>query len=97
MFGLTATAIEQQPGAPAVDCRGDAPVLVRRSGDGFVGLDLRAGQHRVDLRFTGARPEPLGVVLTLAGCWASLSSAAAAAAAEHRRRPAGPGAAACPG
>jgi hypothetical protein len=28
---------------------------------------MPAGQHRVDLRFTGARPDPLGVVLTLAG------------------------------
>ena len=27
---------------------------------------MPAGQHRVDLRFTGARPDPLGVVLTLA-------------------------------
>jgi len=45
----------------------DAPVRVRRSGDGLVELDLPAGQHRVDLRFTGARPDPLGVVLTLAG------------------------------
>jgi hypothetical protein len=42
-------------------------VPVRRSGDGLVELDLPAGQHRVDLRFTGARPDPLGVVLTLAG------------------------------
>jgi hypothetical protein len=46
----------------------DAPVPVRRSGDGLVELDLPAGRHRVDLRSTaGARPDPLGVVLTLAG------------------------------
>ena len=31
------------------------------------GDDRPAGQHRVDLRFTGARPDPLGIVLTLAG------------------------------
>ena len=58
-------AVAYDPGWPAtVD---DAPVPVRRSGDGLVELDLPAGQHRVDLRFTGARPDPLGVVLMLAG------------------------------
>jgi uncharacterized membrane protein YfhO len=58
-------AVTDDPGWPAtVD---DAPVPVRRSGGGLVELDLPAGQHRVDLRFTGARPDPLGVALTLAG------------------------------
>jgi hypothetical protein len=43
------------------------PVPVRRSIDGFLELDLPAGRHRVDLRFTATRPDPVGVVLTLAG------------------------------
>ena len=63
------------PGWPAtVD---DAPVSVCRSGDDLVELDLPAGQHRADLWFTGARPDPLGVVLTLAGLWASRLGGAA--------------------
>jgi hypothetical protein len=44
-----------------------SPVRVRRSSDGFVQLSLPAGTHHVDLRFTTAHPDPLGVLLTLAG------------------------------
>jgi hypothetical protein len=57
-----------RPSGRGVSCR-VVPLryTARRSGDGLVELDLPAGQHRVDLRFTGARPDPLGVVLTLAG------------------------------
>jgi uncharacterized membrane protein YfhO len=51
-------AVTYDPGWPAtVD---DTPEPVRRSGDDLVELDPPAGQHRVDLRFTGARPDPLG-------------------------------------
>jgi transposase len=89
-------AVTYDPGWPAtVD---DAPVPVRRSGDGLVELDLPAGQHRVDLRFTGARPNPLGVVLTLAGLLAlALLRRGGRGSRADRGRPAGPGAAACPG
>jgi uncharacterized membrane protein YfhO len=89
-------ALTYDPGRRAtVD---DAPVPVRRSGDGFVALDLRAGQHRVDLRFTGARPDPLGVVLTLAGLLGlALLRRGGRGHRADRRRPAGPVAAACPG
>lgn len=71
---------------------------VRRSGDGLVELDLPAGQHRVDLRFTGARPDPLGVVLTLAGLLAlALLRRGGRGRRAGRGRPAGRGAAACRG
>jgi hypothetical protein len=43
------------------------PVPARRSSDGLVELDLPAGAHRVDLRFTATRPHPLGLTLTLLG------------------------------
>jgi hypothetical protein len=58
------------------------PVAVRRSSDGFVQLDLPAGSHRVELRFTGTRPDPLGVGLTLAG----LAALALLARRPHRHR-----------
>jgi hypothetical protein len=89
-------AVTYDPGWPAtVD---DAPVPVRRSGDGLVELDLPAGQHRVDLRFTDARPNPLGVVLTLAGLLAlALLRRGGRGRRAGRGRPAGPGAAACRG
>jgi hypothetical protein len=89
-------AVTYDPGWPAtVD---DALVPVRRSGDGLAELDLPAGQHRVDLRFTGARPNPLGVVLTLAGLLAlALLRRGGRGRRAGRGRPAGPGAAACPG
>jgi hypothetical protein len=49
------------------------PVAVRRSTEGFVQLDLPAGRHRIDLRFTATRPDPLGAGLTLAGLLALAS------------------------
>jgi hypothetical protein len=58
-------AVAYDPGWQAtVDGR---PVAVRRSSDGFAQLDLPAGRHRVDLRFTATRPDALGLVLTVAG------------------------------
>ena len=86
-------AVTHDPGWPAT--MDDAPVPVRRSGDGLVELDLPAGQHRVDLRLTGVRPDPLGVVLTLAGLLAlALLRRGGRARRAGRGRPAGPGAAA---
>jgi hypothetical protein len=41
------------------------PVAVHRSRDGFAQLDLPAGRHHVDLRFTATHPDPLGLPLTL--------------------------------
>jgi hypothetical protein len=62
------------------------PVPVRRSSDGLVELDVPPGPHRVDLRFTATRPDPFGVVLTLAGL-----AALAAALSTRGRRDARPG------
>jgi uncharacterized membrane protein YfhO len=88
-------AVAYDPGWPATV---DAPVPVRRSGDGLVELDLPAGQHRVDLRFTSARPHPLGVVLRLAGLLAlALLRRAGRGRRTGRGRPAGRDAAACRG
>ena len=66
------------------------PVAVRRSSDGFVQLGLPAGAHRVELRFTAARPDPLGVALTLGGL-AALAVLARDRRRRHRRPPQGRG------
>jgi hypothetical protein len=62
-------------------------VAVRRSSDGFVQFDLPAGSHRVELRFTATRPDPVGVTLTLGG----LAALALIARARSLDRPFGVG------
>jgi hypothetical protein len=51
------------------------PVAVERSVDGLVRLPVPAGQHRIDVRFTGGRADPVGVALTLLGLAAFLALA----------------------
>jgi hypothetical protein len=55
------------------------PVEVHRSREGFAELDLPAGRHHVDLRFTATHPDHFGLPLTVAAL-------AALAVALRRRR-----------
>jgi len=50
-------------------------VAVERSVDGLVRLPVPAGQHRIDVRFTDGRADPIGVALTLLGLAAFLALA----------------------
>lgn len=43
------------------------PADVDRSADGLVRVLVPEGEHRLELRFTGGRPDPFGVTLTVLG------------------------------